>query len=124
MGLCLFECEAACSPLTLFVFLVSPQAHNMPIPGSDRMTADATNDTKNTCIDVCAEFTGTQDCQTRCVRNPADKKHACREACQVAFGAACDRAFPPSAEGGAQNYKICLQYLGASCEDTCKQFRG
>jgi hypothetical protein len=69
------------------------------------------------CIDVCADFAGQQDCQTRCVRRvhacadsgralavshgayrlrprrraAEDKKYACREACQVAFSTACDR---------------------------------
>mmetsp|Transcript_33915 Transcript_33915/g.83173 ORF Transcript_33915/g.83173 Transcript_33915/m.83173 type:complete len:181 (-) Transcript_33915:117-659(-) len=97
--------------------------HGLPAPGSGRVSDDAKANEKNTCIDVCAEFTGTQDCQTRCVKNVADKKHACREACQMAFGAACDRAFPTNVEGGASNFKICLNYLAASCEDTCKQFR-
>ena len=78
---------------------------------------------KNTCVDVCAEFTGVQDCQTRCVRDPGDKKHACLEACQTAFSTACDRAFPASGEGGSTNFKICLSYLQTSCEDTCKKFR-
>ena len=72
---------------------------------------------------MCAEFTGIQDCQTRCVANLSDKKHACREACQMAFSTACDRAFPASSEGGSVNVKICLGYLVTSCEDTCKKFR-
>ena len=77
----------------------------------------------DTCVDVCAEFTGIRDCQTRCARDKRDKKHACREACQTAFGSACDRAFPASGEGGSTNFKICLSYMSASCEDTCGKFR-
>ena len=98
-------------------------------------------------MDVCAEFAGQQDCQTRCVRAVADKRFACREACQVAFSTACDRAFPPSVEGGAlcgrrggaaaarpgsdphavspagsDNYQTCLRYLDASCSDSCAAF--
>ena len=49
-------------------------------------------------------------------------REACREACQVAFSSACDRAFPPNSENGPQNYKICLQYLEASCKDTCHSY--
>ena len=75
------------------------------------------------CVDVCAEFTGIRDCQTRCARDKRDKKHACGEACQTAFGSACDRAFPASGEGGSTNFKICLSYMSASCEDTCGKFR-
>ena len=40
-------------------------AHGLPAAGSGRVTVDAKANEKNTCIDVCAEFTGTQDCQTR-----------------------------------------------------------
>ena len=97
--------------------------HNLPLPGSGRVTPDAGADQKNTCVDVCAEFTGIRDCQTRCARDARDKKHACREACQTAFGSACDRAFPASGEGGSTNFKICLSYMSASCEDTCGKFR-
>ncbi len=97
--------------------------HNLPLPGSGRVTPDAGADQKNTCVDVCAEFTGIRDCQTRCARDKRDKKHACREACQTAFGSACDRAFPASGEGGSTNFKICLSYMSASCEDTCGKFR-
>ena len=32
--------------------------HNLPLPGSGRVTSDASADQKNTCVDVCAEFTG------------------------------------------------------------------
>jgi hypothetical protein len=56
------------------------------------------------------------------VRIESEKKHACREACQVAFSSACDRAFPPSSENGPHNYKTCLQYLEASCKDTCQAY--
>lgn len=56
----------------------------LPAPDST-LSADSKDKPgqKKTCIDVCAEFGGVQDCQTRCVRSEADKKHACREACQV-----------------------------------------
>jgi len=97
--------------------------NGLPAPGSGRVTMKAQAHEKNTCIDVCAEFTGIQHCQTRCVNDLADKKHACREACQVGFGTACDRAFPASDEGGSANFKICLGYMETSCEDTCKKFR-
>mmetsp|Transcript_17062 Transcript_17062/g.32653 ORF Transcript_17062/g.32653 Transcript_17062/m.32653 type:complete len:179 (+) Transcript_17062:270-806(+) len=95
----------------------------LPAPDST-LSADSKDKPgqKKTCIDVCAEFGGVQDCQTRCVRSEADKKHACREACQVAFSSACDRAFPVNADNGPQNYKICLQYLEASCKDTCQSY--
>lgn len=97
--------------------------HSLPLP--DTTSAAGSKDTggaKKTCIDVCAEFGGVQDCQTRCVRIESEKKHACREACQVAFSSACDRAFPPTSENGPHNYKTCLQYLEASCKDTCQAY--
>ena len=95
----------------------------LPLPGSGRVTETAKSDSKNTCVDVCAEFTGVTECQTRCASDPRDKKHACREACQTAFGTACDRAFPASGESGSTNFKICLSYMSASCEETCAKFR-
>mmetsp|Transcript_8719 Transcript_8719/g.32613 ORF Transcript_8719/g.32613 Transcript_8719/m.32613 type:complete len:205 (+) Transcript_8719:897-1511(+) len=97
--------------------------HGLPLPGSGRITSGAGPDQKNTCVDVCSEFTGVRDCQTRCAVDKKDKKHACREACQTSFGSACDRAFPASGEGGSTNFKICLSYMSASCEDTCGKFR-
>ena len=33
------------------------------------------------------------------------------------------QAFPPTAEGGSQNYQVCLQYLDGSCDDTCAAFK-
>ena len=47
--------------------------------------------------------------------------YAPARALQVAFSAACDRAFPPTADGGTSNYKTCLQYMEQSCKDTCAQ---
>ena len=128
------------------------QKHSLPLP--DTTSAAGSKDiagAKKTCIDVCAEFGGVQDCQTRCVhltdmrfappsyakplcllsaarctgrcvRIESEKKHACREACQGAFSSACDRAFPPTSENGPHNYKTCLQYLEASCKDTCQAY--
>ena len=73
---------------------------------------------RETC--VLADAGGGND--GRCVRIESEKKHACREACQVAFSSACDRAFPPTSENGPHNYKTCLQYLEASCKDTCQAY--
>ena len=92
-----------------------------PARGGSRRTRARTRKTRAW---TCApEFTGIRDCQTRCARDKRDKKHACGEACQTAFGSACDRAFPASGEGGSTNFKICLSYMSASCEDTCGKFR-
>ncbi len=33
------------------------------------------------------------------------------------------QAFPPTLEGGSQNYQVCLQYLDGSCQDTCAAFK-
>lgn len=92
----------------------------LPVPGTDDL--GSTSD-KKVCIDVCSEFGGVQDCETRCVKSEKDKVHACRESCQIAFSAACDRAYPPSAPGGPENYKLCLKYLAQSCEETCAVYR-
>ena len=35
---------------------------------------------------------------------------------------AAPQAFPPTVEGGSQNYQVCLQYLDGSCQDTCAAF--
>lgn len=126
--------------------------HSLPLP--DTTSAAGSKDTggaKKTCIDVCAEFGGVQDCQTRCaashghaglhgcvrialrrtkplvggcgtgrcVRIESEKKHACREACQVAFSSACDRAFPPTSENGPHNYKVC-RFVGLQCPLSAK----
>jgi len=51
--------------------LHSNQRHGLPAPDSGVVFADGTDaadETSKTCIDVCAEFAGQQDCQTRCVR--------------------------------------------------------
>ena len=100
------------------------QKRGLPLPDSGRIFADgdAAGAGGRTCVDVCAEFAGIQDCQTRCVRDAKDKKFACRDACQLAFSTACDRAFPPSVEGGSANYAVCLQYLDTACEDACASF--
>lgn len=44
------------------------QKHNLPLPDSGRVFPDTEAEEDKTCIDVCAEFAGQQDCQTRCVR--------------------------------------------------------
>ena len=92
----------------------------LPIPGKEDLNS---SNSKKVCIDVCSEHGGVQDCETRCVRSEKDKVHACKESCQIAFSAACDRAYPPSAPGGPENYKLCLKYLSQSCNDTCAVYR-
>lgn len=48
------------------------QKHGFPLPDSGRVFPDTTEaEDDKTCIDVCAEFAGQQDCQTRCVRRVA-----------------------------------------------------
>ena len=37
----------------------------LPVPGKEDL---ASSDSKKVCIDVCSEFNGVQDCETRCVR--------------------------------------------------------
>lgn len=95
----------------------------LPVPGTEDLGTFSGSDSKKVCIDVCSEFGGVQDCETRCVRSERDKVHACKESCQIAFSAACDRAYPPSAPGGPENYKLCLKYLSQSCDETCAVYR-
>ena len=64
------------------------QKQGLPIPGKEGLNS---GNSKKVCIDVCSEFNGVQDCETRCVKSEKDKVHACKEACQIAFSAACDR---------------------------------
>ena len=106
------------------VGLATRQAYSqkvgLPAPSTPGNAGEQEPDT--TCIDVCAEYAGKRECQTRCVRDDADKPHACREACQTAFSAACDRAFPPSSDNGQANFQSCLSHLETSMNDTCRQF--
>ena len=44
------------------------QKFGLPGPESGRVFLDTAGEESKTCIDVCAEFAGQQDCQTRCVR--------------------------------------------------------
>ena len=46
----------------------APQRHGLPLPDSGRVFPDTAGEESKTCIDVCAEFAGQQDRQTRCVR--------------------------------------------------------
>ncbi len=59
------------------------QKHGLPQPESGRVFPDTAGEESKTCIDVCAEFAGQQDCQTRCVRRAAapraqQRSHALR----------------------------------------------
>ena len=47
---------------------LAPQRHGLPLPDSGRVFPDTAGEESKTCIDVCAEFAGQQDRQTRCVR--------------------------------------------------------
>ena len=96
----------------------------LPPPGRMDANARGPGGEGKTCIDVCSELGGFQDCAARCVVDPADRSHACREACQVAFGAACDRAFPSDQDPGGENYRACLGQLAKSCTDTCREYGG
>ncbi|GHP07481.1 hypothetical protein PPROV_000622300 [Pycnococcus provasolii] len=99
------------------------KVNGLPQPRPGVAAGASTSDGKErTCIDVCSEHSGVQDCQTRCVRNDGERLHACREACQVTFSTACDRAYPASAPGGAKNYRDCLAHLTRSCHETCKEY--
>ena len=97
--------------------------HRLPIPGKTDLSASSSD--RKVCIDVCSEYGGVQDCESRYARSEKlkDKNHACKEACQIAFSAACDRAYPPSAPGGPENYKLCLKYLTQSCDKTCAVYK-
>ena len=96
--------------------------HGLPPPGRMDAKSRGPGGEGKTCIDVCSELGGYQDCATRCVADPADRSHACGEACQVAFGAACDRAFPSGQDAGGENYKACLSQLAQSCANTCREY--
>mmetsp|Transcript_61341 Transcript_61341/g.194221 ORF Transcript_61341/g.194221 Transcript_61341/m.194221 type:complete len:188 (-) Transcript_61341:50-613(-) len=129
IGLAKWQGAEGLKPAKGYLGLASRQLyakkHGLPPPAQRAEVEEALDKqgVKKTCIDVCSEFNGVQDCQTRCVRSEGEKIHACREACQVAFSAACDRAYPPTADGGALNYKTCLQYLSRSCYETCAQYQ-
>jgi len=93
-------------------------AHDLPPPAAlDPVSVDGA---PRFCVDVCSELGkggGEQDCATRCADLHRDRAHACREACQLSFGAACDRAFP--GEGDAAEYSKCLQGAAKACARTC-----
>lgn len=68
-----------------------------------------------------ARCPGPQDCETRCVSRESDKSHACMEACQLSFGAACDRAYPTSEH--QEHYVKCLASTESACAVTCAKYR-
>lgn len=97
------------------------------------------------CLDVCSDFSGFQDCKTRCVpassraddkgRSPAaatssrsgvapdGKYHACRSACQVSYGVSCDRAYPMAAPDGQTSFTRCLSSMQEHCESLCAKYK-
>ena len=85
-----------------------------------------------TCLDVCSDFNGIQDCKTRCVPTPdpaggsarrdGDQQrmyHACRSACQASYGVSCDRAFPMTDEDGQGNFTACMAEMQQRCSELC-----
>mmetsp|Transcript_3142 Transcript_3142/g.19372 ORF Transcript_3142/g.19372 Transcript_3142/m.19372 type:complete len:105 (-) Transcript_3142:68-382(-) len=101
-----------------------PQKHGLPSPEKQEeleRELDAQG-VKKMCLDVCSEFRGVYVCETRCVMSESDKIHACRDACQASFSASCDRAYPTSAPGAAEDYESCMEYMQRTCMDTCKPY--
>lgn len=47
--------------------------------------------------------------------------HACMEACQLSFSAACDRAYPTN--DSQDNYVKCLSSTDSACTVTCAKYR-
>jgi len=93
--------------------------HGLPQPSDmDPLVLDSG---QRFCIDVCSELNGIQDCETRCVSRESDKSHACMEACQLSFGAACDRAYPTSEH--QEHYVKCLASTESACAVTCAKYR-
>lgn len=91
----------------------------LPLPS--QMDPLANDGSQRFCIDVCSELNGVQDCETRCVTREADKVHACHEACQLSFGAACDRAYPSSSS--QESYVKCLGSTESACRVTCAKYK-
>eukprot|EP00898_Chlorokybus_atmophyticus_P008391 jgi/Chlat1/8553/Chrsp82S07949 len=100
------------------------QLHKLPtaetLRGRERQL-DTDGVTKK-CIDVCSQYRGVESCQTRCVRDESEMWHACQEACQVSFSAACDKANPPRAGSNNEDYRSCLSALEKSCRRTCAPY--
>ena len=94
----------------------------LPLPGKLDRNPRGPNGESKTCIDVCSELNGAQDCETRCIIDTRDRPHACQEACQIAFSAACDRAFPSTSARGEKSYQQCLSRMQDSCRATCKEY--
>jgi hypothetical protein len=61
------------------------QKHGLPGPESQRVFLDTAGEESKTCIDVCAEFAGQQDCQTRCVRRVRRRVAACLDGLRTAL---------------------------------------
>ena len=86
-----------------------------------------------TCLDVCSDFNGIQDCKTRCVsmpettaapsRNGDQMYHACKSACQSSYGVSCDRAFPMTDADGQSKFTTCMGEMQQSCSDLCSRYR-
>lgn len=60
----------------------SSQRHGLPAPESGRVFPDTAGEESKTCIDVCAEFAGQQDCQTRCVRRAPEQPRGQHVGCE------------------------------------------
>jgi hypothetical protein len=103
------------------------QANDYATTSSGRLVNDCANG-KNVdglaCVDVCVEHgETTQYCQTKCApRGDADKKFACRAACQDAFAGACDRAFPPTSDKNRKKFEGCLEDMAAECARSCERW--
>ncbi|GAQ79273.1 hypothetical protein KFL_000270320 [Klebsormidium nitens] len=105
-------------------------AKRCKLPTAEQMRAveaslDNDNVSEKLCIDVYSapDESGTELCETRCVRTNEQKVHACREACQVAYSKACNKAFPAGKtfpEGA--DYKACLRKLPSVCKKTCAHY--
>lgn len=71
----------------------------------------------------CAALECTETVRFRGASVSASARHdACREACHVAFAAACDRAYPLKIGGGPAedvHYNECLSHMASSCLSTC-----
>ena len=104
------------------------QANDYATMSSGRLVNDCANG-KNVdglaCVDVCAEFgEDSQFCRTKCApRGDADKKYACRAACQDAIAGACDRAFPPTSEDNRKRFEGCLEHTAEECASACDRWR-
>ncbi|KAK9813310.1 hypothetical protein WJX72_012341 [[Myrmecia] bisecta] len=91
--------------------------HKLPLPAEEGKSAASVPTDR--AVQVCAQFGDEKVCHVCYASEQVSEKHACHEACQLAFSRSCDKAYPPTDDQGMADYLKCLHFIPASCNKTC-----